>query len=52
MAAVLETAGSFTSATLTGADLRGATLTAANLRGADLTGARWPDDAPVPEGWN
>lgn len=28
-----------------------ADLTLACLTGADLTSARWPDDAPVPEGW-
>jgi hypothetical protein len=50
-----------THANLTGADLggaklscanlTGATLSRANLTGADLDGARWPDGAPVPEGW-
>jgi hypothetical protein len=38
-------------ASLTGADLTRADLREANLTGADLTGTRWPDDAPVPEGW-
>jgi hypothetical protein len=46
----------FTGANLAGADLAGATLTDANLDGADLyradlSGARWPENAPVPEGW-
>ena len=36
---------------LTGADFTDADLTGADLAGATLTGARWPDDAPVPEGW-
>lgn len=41
---------------LTGANLRsavltGADLTGANLTGANLTGARWPVNAPVPQGW-
>ncbi len=36
---------------LFGATLTGATLTRAHLTGAHLTGARWPVDAPVPEGW-
>ena len=46
-----------TSAYLAGADLRGADLagvditTRVNLRGARLGGARWPAEAPVPEGW-
>jgi uncharacterized protein YjbI with pentapeptide repeats len=45
-----------TGAILTGADLRLANLTSAILNSADLTDAiltavRWPDDAPVPEGW-
>ena len=50
-----------TSATLTGANLGGAFLASANLTGAflenadltraNLTGARWPEDTPVPEGW-
>jgi hypothetical protein len=35
----------------TSADLSGANLTDADLDGADLTGAKWPKDAPVPEGW-
>ena len=40
-----------------GADLTGADLTYADLSrgayftGADLTSAKWPADAPVPEGW-
>jgi hypothetical protein len=38
-------------AKLTRANLTGATLSRANLTGADLDGARWPDGAPVPEGW-
>ena len=38
-------------AKLTRATLVHANLTGADLSGADLTGARWPDDAPVPEGW-
>jgi hypothetical protein len=45
-----------TGAYLAGATLSGATLTDANLDGAnlyraDLSGARWPENAPVPEGW-
>ena len=36
---------------LAGADLAGADLAGANLEVADLTGARWPKDAPVPQGW-
>jgi hypothetical protein len=36
---------------LTGADLSGADLLEANLSSAILKDARWPDDAPVPEGW-
>ena len=40
-----------TSANLKGADLTGADLTGADLTGEDLAGARWPEDAPVPEGW-
>ena len=40
-----------TGVNLTSADLTGATLTRANLSRANLTGARWPEDAPVPEGW-
>ena len=31
--------------------LTDADLTDADLRGANLTGARWPTEAPVPEGW-
>ena len=43
-------------ADLGGADLirehlTDADLTDADLRGANLTGARWPTEAPVPEGW-
>ena len=38
-------------ADLADADLTGADLSGADLSGADLTGARWPADAPVPEGW-
>ena len=38
-------------ALLTDADLTDADLTGADLTGADLTGARWPTEAPVPEGW-
>ncbi len=38
-------------ADLRGADLTGAILTVADLAGAILTGARWPQDTPVPEGW-
>jgi pentapeptide repeat protein len=60
------TGASLWSANLTGAILRGAILRGAILRGADLTGAeltgadltdaklkaaKWPVDAPVPEGW-
>jgi uncharacterized protein YjbI with pentapeptide repeats len=38
-------------AQLRGTDLSGAHLNDANLTGADLTGAKWPGNAPVPEGW-
>lgn len=38
-------------ADLTWADLTEAYLTGADLIGANLTDARWPDGAPVPEGW-
>jgi hypothetical protein len=40
-----------TGAYLYGADLTGATLPRATLSGAGLGGARWPGDAPIPEGW-
>jgi uncharacterized protein YjbI with pentapeptide repeats len=33
------------------ADLTGAQLFGADLGGAELVGARWPENAPVPEGW-
>jgi hypothetical protein len=33
------------------ADLTGAKLTRVDLTGADLTDAKWPEPAPVPEGW-
>ena len=36
---------------LTGADLTGAFLTGADLTRANLTRAKWPEGAPVPEGW-
>ena len=45
------TGADLTDADLTSADLSGADLTEAELDGADLTGARWPEGAPVPEGW-
>ena len=38
-------------ADLTGADLFRADLFGAGLTDADLTRARWPRDAPVPDGW-
>jgi uncharacterized protein YjbI with pentapeptide repeats len=38
-------------AQLSGADLSGAHLDGTILDSANLTGARWPEDAPVPEGW-
>jgi len=38
-------------ADLADAWLDGAILTGADLTGADLAGARWPQGAPVPEGW-
>ncbi len=41
----------FTGADLRRADLTSAMLNLADLTGADLTGVRWPNDAPVPEGW-
>jgi pentapeptide repeat protein len=45
-----------TGADLTRADLRGANLILADLiladlRHTDLTGAKWPEGAPVPNGW-
>jgi uncharacterized protein YjbI with pentapeptide repeats len=40
-----------TDANLGSANLTGADLIGANLGGAKLTDARWPEDAPVPEGW-
>jgi hypothetical protein len=40
-----------TRASLVRADLTGADLDSADLTGADLTGAKWPSDAPIPEGW-
>jgi hypothetical protein len=33
------------------ADLTGADLTGSDLTDADLTGARYPQAAPIPEGW-
>lgn len=45
------TRADLTRADLTDADLTGANLTRANLTDADLTRAKWPADAPVPEGW-
>jgi hypothetical protein len=38
-------------ANLSRADFLWANLTGTFLGGADLSGARWPADAPVPEGW-
>ena len=38
-------------ADLTGTDLTGTDVPEATITGANLTGARWPEDAPVPEGW-
>jgi hypothetical protein len=38
-------------ASLRRADLRGASLDETEFDGADLAGARWPEDAPVPDGW-
>jgi uncharacterized protein YjbI with pentapeptide repeats len=38
-------------ANLAGADLSGADLSGAHLNGTILTGAKWPGNAPVPEGW-
>jgi hypothetical protein len=40
-----------TYADLTHTNLTGADLTDADLTDADLTGAAWPEDAPIPEGW-
>jgi hypothetical protein len=40
-----------TRADLSAADLTDANLTDANLTRAFLRGARWPEDVPVPEGW-
>lgn len=40
-----------TDAILNDADLSGADLTRADLAGAELSRARWPEAAPVPEGW-
>ena len=36
---------------LTGAVLNDRDLAGADLTDADLTGAAWPEDAPIPEGW-
>ena len=41
-----------TGADLTGADLTDADLTDATLSDATLTRARWPLEAPVPDGWD
>ena len=38
-------------ANLTGAYLTNANLADADLRSANLTNVRWPEHAPVPEGW-
>ena len=38
-------------ADLTHADLSRANLTDVYLTGANLTGTQWPEDAPIPEGW-
>lgn len=38
-------------ANLAGAQLSSADLSGAHLNGTILTGAKWPADAPVPEGW-
>jgi len=38
-------------AILVGADLTGADLQGARLIGANCAAARWPEGAPVPEGW-
>jgi uncharacterized protein YjbI with pentapeptide repeats len=40
-----------TGANLTDANLAGANLAGANLTRATLTAVRWPEAAPVPEGW-
>jgi hypothetical protein len=40
-----------TDAHLSRADLTGARLDGARLDGADLTDVRWPERAPVPDGW-
>ena len=50
------TGADLTSANLIGAHLRGIDLTSADLTSAFLTGAhlddaKWPADAPVPDGW-
>jgi uncharacterized protein YjbI with pentapeptide repeats len=46
------TGADLTGADLTDADLTDADLTDANLTGANLDNAKWPEGAPVPEGWN
>ena len=51
LAAADLTRAVLTSAVLTSANLAAADLTGAVLTSADLTGARWPEDAPLPEGW-
>jgi hypothetical protein len=45
------TGADLTNADLTNADLSGANLTDVDLDGADFDGAKWPKDAPVPDGW-
>ena len=45
------TRADLTRANLARTDLTRLDLTRATLTGADLTGARWPEGAPVPEGW-
>jgi len=41
----------FSGGNLLGANLSGAFIEGANFTGADLTGAKWPEDGPVPDGW-
>jgi Pentapeptide repeats (8 copies) len=41
----------FTGASLVAADLRRADIQDANFSGANLAIAKWPTDAPAPEGW-
>jgi uncharacterized protein YjbI with pentapeptide repeats len=41
----------FTGATITTADFTGADVRGVTFTGANLLNTKWPEDAPVPEGW-